>query len=68
MKEKRLIIEGNIATAAGISAGIDLALHFIKLLYSEEHAIKTSKYIQYDPEPPFEFNLEAEVMFSKKPY
>ena len=67
-KEKRVIFAGKIATAAGVSAGIDLALHFVKLLYSENHAIRTQKYIQYAPEAPFSFDLNAEEMFPNKPY
>lgn len=38
-----------IWTAAGISAGIDLALYLLKKTYGEELALKTAKYMEYLP-------------------
>ena len=39
-------------TAAGVSAGIDMALHLVARLHSPERAREVRRYIQYDPEPP----------------
>lgn len=38
-----------IWTAAGISAGIDLALHLTELTFGKELAIKTAQYMEYYP-------------------
>lgn len=67
-KEKCHTLDEPITTAAGIIAGIDLALHFVEIFYGRERANHTSKYMQYSPIAPFEFDLEAEVMFPKKSY
>jgi transcriptional regulator GlxA family with amidase domain len=39
-------------TAAGVSAGIDMALHLVARLTSVERAREVRRSIQYDPEPP----------------
>ena len=39
-------------TAAGVSAGIDMALHLVARLHSPERAREVGRYIEYDPEPP----------------
>ncbi|HLY34319.1 MAG TPA: AraC family transcriptional regulator, partial [Jatrophihabitantaceae bacterium] len=44
--------DGDIVTAAGVSAGIDMALHLVTRLDSVEAARKVRRGIQYDPEPP----------------
>ena len=41
-----------VITAAGVSAGIDMALHLVARLDSVERAQEVRRYIQYDPEPP----------------
>ncbi|MDQ4005397.1 MAG: DJ-1/PfpI family protein [Actinomycetota bacterium] len=48
----RFVDEGDIITAAGISAGIDMALHLIVRLHSEDRAREIKRRIQYEPEPP----------------
>jgi transcriptional regulator GlxA family with amidase domain len=50
--EARYVDAGQVLTAAGVSAGIDLALYLIKRLDSEQAARDVRRYIQYDPEPP----------------
>jgi len=50
--DARFVDDGNIVTAAGVSAGIDMALHLIARLDSVEQAQKVRRYIQYDPQPP----------------
>jgi transcriptional regulator GlxA family with amidase domain len=50
--EDRFVDSGEIVTAAGVSAGIDMALHLVRRLHSEERAKEVRRYIQYDPEPP----------------
>ena len=48
----RFVDRGTIVTAAGVSAGIDMALHLVARLHSPERARQVRRYIQYDPEPP----------------
>lgn len=53
-KDKRIVQSGKIITAAGVSAGIDLALHVVGELCGKEHAELIQLYIEYDPQPPFD--------------
>ena len=50
--QDRFVDEGDVITAAGISAGIDMALHLIVRLHSEGRAREIKRRIQYEPEPP----------------
>ncbi len=51
--DDRFVDVGDVITAAGVSAGIDMALHLVGRLGSPEKAREVRRYIQYDPEPPF---------------
>jgi transcriptional regulator GlxA family with amidase domain len=51
-ESERFVDSGEVVTAAGVSAGIDMALHLVRRLHSEERAREVRRYIQYDPEPP----------------
>lgn len=48
----RFVDRGSVITAAGVSAGIDMALHLVARLHSPERARDVRRYIQYDPDPP----------------
>jgi transcriptional regulator GlxA family with amidase domain len=50
--EERVVIEGKVATAAGVSAGIDLALTLVDRLHGAEVAQAVQLGIEYDPQPP----------------
>ena len=50
--DDRFVDTGDIVTAAGVSAGIDMALHLVARLHSVERAREVRRYIQYDPAPP----------------
>jgi transcriptional regulator GlxA family with amidase domain len=50
--DDRFVDNGNVLTAAGVSAGIDMALHLVARLHSPDRAREVRRYIQYDPEPP----------------
>lgn len=50
--EGRFVDAGEVVTAAGVSAGIDMALHLVARLASEETARQVRRYIEYDPAPP----------------
>lgn len=51
-RDDRFVDSGEVITAAGVSAGIDMALHLIARLHSVDRAKEVRRYIQYDPEPP----------------
>jgi transcriptional regulator GlxA family with amidase domain len=51
-RDDRFVDDGDVVTAAGVSAGIDMALHLVARLHSVERAREVRRYIQYDPEPP----------------
>lgn len=48
----RWVDDGEIVTAAGVSAGIDMALHLVVRLAGIERARQVKRGIQYHPEPP----------------
>ncbi len=50
--DERFVDAGEVITAAGVSAGIDMALHLVARLHSPERAAEVRRYIQYDPQPP----------------
>jgi transcriptional regulator GlxA family with amidase domain len=50
--EERVVFQGKVATAAGVSSGIDLALTLVDRLYGTEVAQSVQLGIEYDPQPP----------------
>lgn len=50
--DERFVDDGDIITSAGVSAGIDMALHLVGRLSGPERARQVRRYIQYDPAPP----------------
>jgi transcriptional regulator GlxA family with amidase domain len=50
--QARFVDDGDTVTSAGVSAGIDMALHIVARLAGTERAREVRRYIQYDPEPP----------------
>lgn len=50
--DDRFVDAVDVITAAGVSAGIDMALHLVARLHSVERAREVKHYIQYDPQPP----------------
>jgi len=52
--DQRIVHAGKIATAAGVSAGIDLALWLVGQIHGQETAETIQLIIEYDPQPPFD--------------
>ncbi len=50
--DDRFVDDGDVITSAGISAGIDMALHLVSRLGGLEHARQVRRGIQYDHAPP----------------
>lgn len=53
-RDKRIVREGKIVTAAGVSAGIDLALWLLGESCGRERAEALQLGIEYDPQPPYD--------------
>ena len=53
IEDVRYVREGNVVTAAGVSAGIDMALWLVGQLVSVEHARFTQRAMEYNPAPPY---------------
>ena len=51
---ERVVEDGKVITAAGVSSGIDMALHLAAKLAGIDVAKAIQLGIEYDPEPPFD--------------
>ena len=49
----RYVRDGNLVTAAGVSAGIDMALWLVGQIHGREHARTVQRLMEYDPAPPY---------------
>ncbi|AHI02145.1 DJ-1/PfpI family protein [Kutzneria viridogrisea] len=49
---QRWVEDGPVITAAGVAAGIDMALHLVQRLAGKEIAAEVQLLIEYDPQPP----------------
>ncbi len=47
--EERVVRNGNIFTAAGVSAGMDMALEILAIVAGSETALATARHIEYEP-------------------
>ena len=52
--DERAVIDGNLVSAAGVTAGIDGALRLAAMLRGDDAARAIQLYLQYAPEPPFD--------------
>ena len=52
--EQRVVREGKVFTAAGVSAGIDLALTLVGKQWGDDLAEGLQLAIEYDPQPPYD--------------
>jgi len=50
--DARCVDAGQIVTAAGVSAGIDMSLHVVSRLYGEKIAARTARIMEYDGYAP----------------
>jgi transcriptional regulator GlxA family with amidase domain len=53
LERVRYVRDGNVVTAAGVSAGIDMALWLVGQIWSVERARRTQRLMEYDPAPPY---------------
>lgn len=52
-EDARVVIDGNIISGGGVTAGIDFGLTVVAELHGEETAKAVQLGIEYDPKPPF---------------
>jgi putative intracellular protease/amidase len=52
--ERRVVEQGKVITAAGVSSGIDMALTLVARMTNDEMAKAIQLGIEYDPDPPFD--------------
>jgi putative intracellular protease/amidase len=52
--EQRIVRNGKIVTAAGVSAGIDMGLYLAREIAGDQAAMAIQLGIEYDPQPPFD--------------
>ncbi|MGH9211873.1 MAG: DJ-1/PfpI family protein [Acidimicrobiales bacterium] len=53
VRDARYVVDGNLVTSQGVSAGIDMALWLVGRLYGRPHARAVRRKIQYEPAPPY---------------
>jgi transcriptional regulator GlxA family with amidase domain len=51
---ERVVRQGKVITAAGVSSGIDMALELLQLEYGDAMAQAIQLAIEYDPQPPLD--------------
>ena len=58
---ERVVRSGKIVTAAGVSAGIDMALTLAAEIAGEDFARTLQLMLEYDPQPPFDTGCPAKA-------
>jgi len=58
---RRVVREGKVITAAGVSSGIDMALTLAALIAGDDVAKGIQLAIEYDPQPPFDSGSPAKA-------
>jgi transcriptional regulator GlxA family with amidase domain len=53
VRDARYVVDGNLVTSQGVSAGIDMALWLIGRIHGRPHARFVRRKIQYEPAPPY---------------
>ncbi|MBR7830837.1 DJ-1/PfpI family protein [Actinospica sp. MGRD01-02] len=59
--EQRVVQQGKIVTAAGVSSGIDMALTLAAQIAGDDIAKALQLGIEYDPQPPFDAGSPAKA-------
>ncbi|MBW8483097.1 DJ-1/PfpI family protein [Actinomadura parmotrematis] len=53
VRDARYVVDGDLVTSQGVSAGIDMALWLVGRLHGRDHSRAVRRYIQYEPAPPY---------------
>ena len=57
----RVVVQGKVVTAAGVSSGIDMGLTLASIIHGEDVAQSIQLGIEYDPQPPFDAGSPAKA-------
>jgi transcriptional regulator GlxA family with amidase domain len=58
---ERVVEQGKVVTAAGVSSGIDMALRLVQLIAGDDMAQALQLSIEYDPQPPLDAGSPAKA-------
>jgi putative intracellular protease/amidase len=58
---ERVVVQGKVITAAGVSSGIDMALQLAARIAGDDVAQAIQLGIEYDPQPPFDSGSVAKA-------
>jgi len=58
---ERVVFQGKVVTAAGVSSGIDMALRLAQQIAGDDVAQAIQLGIEYDPQPPFDSGSPAKA-------
>jgi hypothetical protein len=61
VKDRRVVPQGKVVTAAGVSSGIDMALWLAAQIAGDDVARAIQLGIEYDPQPPFDSGSVAKA-------
>src|SRR5215469_13228321 len=53
VRDARYVVDGQLVTSQGVSAGIDMALWLVGRIHGRDHARAVRRSIQYEPAPPY---------------
>ncbi|MFB4316985.1 DJ-1/PfpI family protein [Actinomadura sp. 21ATH] len=53
VRDARYVVDGDLLTSQGVSAGIDSTLWLVGRLHGRDHARAVRRVIQYEPAPPY---------------
>jgi putative intracellular protease/amidase len=59
--DERVVIDGKVVTAAGVSSGIDMALTLAREIGGDDLSRMLQLGIEYDPQPPFDSGSAAKA-------
>jgi transcriptional regulator GlxA family with amidase domain len=59
--EARVVVDGNVVTAAGVSAGIDMALTLAGLMWGDDVAEAIQLANEYAPDPPYTCGIPSQA-------
>ena len=59
--DERVVIDGKVVTAAGVSSGIDMALTLAREIGGDDLSQMLQLGIEYDPQPPFDSGSAAKA-------
>jgi len=54
LADQRVVVQGKVVTAAGVSSGIDMALWLAGQIAGDDIARAIQLFIEYDPQPPYD--------------